>query len=166
MGTTYHYANLTKREWFSASAFGENAKISGLGRSLSSRAFDLLLADLGKQHEGTGLVEIGRWSGDAITIIGDTDDAWGQYRDTFTALDADVILLIHATDGFEEIATAANRSDSLFIQLCHLVATHQTPQLEPHMNQHFGSNFFQRYKRLCTEMPWFEPKDLNRARGR
>lgn len=43
MGTTYHYANLTKREWFCTDALGGSAKLSGLGLNLTARGFDLLL---------------------------------------------------------------------------------------------------------------------------
>jgi hypothetical protein len=43
MGTAYHYANLTKREWFPTDALGGNAKLTGSGRSLTARAFERLL---------------------------------------------------------------------------------------------------------------------------
>ena len=164
MGTTYRYTNLTKREWFSARAFGENDKLSGLGRSLSSRAFDLLLVKKGGVTGAGGVVQIGYWAGDSVALIGDDD---GDWHNEFVDLDADVILLVYAHDGFEDIAVAAERDECLFVQLCYLVASHQAPQLEPHMKQQFGGGFLRRYKQLSQENNWFHPKNIGRppARG-
>jgi hypothetical protein len=152
MGTTYHYANLTKREWFSTDSLGGSAKLSGLGLNLTARAFDLLLVPVGG----------GRWVGDAVAIIGDTDDNWLQYNDEFADLTADVILLVISHDGFDRVGAAAEEDSSLFMQLCHLVVTRQAPDLELHMRERFGTRFWQRYKDLCRERMWFKPRDIAR----
>jgi hypothetical protein len=165
MGTTFHYANLTKREWFSAGAFGENDKLSGLGRSLSSRVFNLLLVGGGDRTRGGRVVELGYWAGDSVVLVGDEGEDWCRYRDEFVDLDADVILLVHSIDGFADIAVAAETSDTLFVQLCHLVVTRQAVRLEPDLKQRFGADFLRRYKQLCEGMKWFEPKKLGRPAG-
>lgn len=159
MGVTYHYANLTKCEWFAADALGGDAKARGLGLNLTARAFDLLLLG-GHAQSVSGSVDLGRWSGDRVTLIGDTDDDWPRYLEEFTDIQADVILLVYAYDGFERIASAAEKDDGLFMELCHLVLTRQALELEPHLRQHFGANFRQRYKDLCGERGWFKPKDV------
>jgi hypothetical protein len=164
MGTTYHYTNLTKREWFSVSALGGNPKLSGLGRNLTARAFDLLLVGNKNSQPVSDPVQLGRWAGDTIVIIGDSDDNWLQYNKEFADIEADVILLllINACDGFKSIAAAAENDDGLFMQLCHLVVTRQALQLEPHMKEHFGKDFRERYKRLCNQRQWFHPKDVSK----
>ena len=88
MGTTYHYANLTKREWFSTDALGGSAKLSGLGLNLTARGFDLLLVHGFATSTSDSAVRPGRWAGDAVAIIGDTDDNWLQYHDEFADLTA------------------------------------------------------------------------------
>ena len=160
MGTTYHYANLTKREWFSAGAFGENSKFSGLGRTLAARAFDLLLIIGGQPTDAAGPARTGRWAGDAVGIIGDDHPEWLRYLDEFVLLDADVLALVYRHDGFDGIAAAARSDTVLFMQLCHLAVTRQVPQFEAHLKQHFGGNFLNRYAALFREVTWFRPKDL------
>ncbi len=92
MGTTYHYTNLTKREWFSTDSLGGDAKFRGLGLSLTARAFDILLIRSPTLTMHDGPVGMGRWSGDSIAIIGDSDDNWLKYNEEFADLTADVIL--------------------------------------------------------------------------
>lgn len=165
MGTNYHYANLTKREWFEADAFGENSKRSGLSYGLSSRALHLLLLGDGSTA-ATSPINVGRWSSDSITLIGDNDNAWERYNQEFVDIAADVIMLVFAHDGFEPIAEAAERSNHLFMQLCHLVVTQQALSLERHMKEHFGSNFRQRYSDFCKQNRPFFPKNLAFRRTR
>jgi hypothetical protein len=162
LGTTYHYANLTKREWFSAGALGENDKLSGLGVTLASRAFHLLLIREGEPSKIEEPVRLGRWAGDAVLLVGDDDEEWDRYRDELVAIDADVILLLHEHNGFERIGEAAARNDVLFMQLCHLVATAKVPRLEAEMRGKFGSGFLRRYKELYKTINWFVPKELGR----
>ena len=160
MGITYHYANLTKREWFVADALGGNPKAYGVGHSLAARALSLLLLD-GNPRAASPPVGAGRWSRDSIALIGDTDEDWLRYLEEFADIEADVILLVmYARDGFEDIASAAENEDGLFMQLCHMVVTRQALGLEPHMKQKFGTNFRQRYKDYCLKNPRFKPKDV------
>jgi len=162
MSATYHYASLTKREWFDAAALGGNPKRSGLGRNLASRALDLLLVDGCRRPEIHDPVRPGRWAGDSILIVSDMNDSWREYRDTFVALDADVFLLLHASDGFDDIAVAAERYAQVFLQLSHLVVTHQAPALECHVKQRYGADLYQRYEQaLGTALE--PPKNLGRA---
>jgi hypothetical protein len=162
MGTTYHYANLTKREWFSTDALGGNPKFGGLGLNLTARGFDLLLVRNDTPTVADAPVHVGRWSSDAIAIIGDTDDNWLQYNSEFADLTADVILLVVSYDGFERVGDAAEGDSSLFMQLCHLVVTRQAPKLEAQMRVRFGMSFWQRYKDLCRDRMWFRPRDIAR----
>jgi hypothetical protein len=166
LGTTYHYTNLTKREWFSADALGGSSKFHGLGLNLTARAFDLLLLDL-KHTNPTSLtsVDVGRWIGDHVALIGDTDDNWSMYYEQFADIEADVILMLFAYDGFEHLAAAAEDDDGLFRQLCHLALTGQAPALTPHLSQLFGTNFRQRYKELCGKAAWDSPKNVAFAKG-
>jgi hypothetical protein len=164
MGTTYRYANLTKREWFDADALGGSSKAGGLGLSLTARAFDLLLVS-GHPHAPSRGVSWGRWARDSIALIGDADDEWPRYREEFADIGADVILMLYARDGFERIGSAAEEDPELFMELCHLVVTRQALQLEPHMKERFGANFRQRYKKLCEERGGFKPKDVVFAEG-
>ena len=161
MGTTYHYANLTKREWFSTDALGGNPKLSGLGLNLTARAFDLLLVQGFAPVAIESPVRLGRWAGDSISIIGDTDDNWLQYYEEFADLTADIILLIIARDGFDRIGDAAEKDSGLFVQLCHLLATRQAPTLEPLMKQRFTTQLWQRYKELCHGTS-FKRRDIAR----
>ncbi len=107
-------------------------------------------------------VRAGRWAGDAVAIIGDTDDNWLQYNDEFVDLTADVILLVISRDGFDRVGSTAEEDSSLFMQMCHLVVTHQAPDLEKHMRERFGTRFWQRYKDLCRDAACFHPKDIAR----
>jgi hypothetical protein len=159
MGVTYHYSNLTKREWFAADALDGNSKRGGLGLGLTARAFDLLLLG-GQPAPASGKVHLGRWSCDSVTLIGDTDENWLRYLEEFSDIDADVILMMYAEDGFENIGTAAEGDRSLFMELCHLVVTRQALQLEAEMTRQFGPNFRKRYKDFCAERHWFKPKDV------
>jgi hypothetical protein len=160
MGTTYHYANLTKREWFPTDALGGNAKFSGLGFSLTARGFELLLVNSNVPSMSNDPVRVGRWAGDAIAVIGDTDENWLHYNDEFADLTADVILLVASCDGFDRVASVAEEDSSLFMQLSYLVATRQAPVLEPYMKQRFGTSFWKRYKDMCHERSWFKPRDV------
>jgi len=162
VGTTYHYANLTKREWFRTDALGGSAKLTGLGRSLTARAFELLLVRNNVASMSNDPVWIGRWAGDAIALIGDTDDNWLQYDDEFVDLTADVILLLVSNDGFDCIAAVAEEDSRLFMQLSYLVETHQAPVLEPHMKQRFGTRYWKRYQDMCHDQRWFKPRDVAR----
>ncbi|QEL14243.1 hypothetical protein [Limnoglobus roseus] len=162
MGTTYHYANLTKQEWFSTDALGGSAKLRGLGLNLTARAFDLLFIAGLAPATVTDPVRPGRWVGDVVVIIGDTDENWLRYNDEFADLTADVILLVHTCDGFDRIASAAEEYDALFMQVCHIVSTGQAPELESQMKQRFGTSLRQRYKELCQNNRWFKPKDVAR----
>lgn len=163
MGTTYRYANLTKREWFDTDALGGNPKLSGLGLNLTARGFDLLLVHGCAPAMLDSPVRIGRWACDAVAIIGDTDDNWLRYNDEFADLTADVILLVVSHDGFDRVGEASEEDSSLFMQLCHLVVTRQAPILEPHMRERFGTRFWQRYKDLCRERRSFKPRDIARS---
>ncbi|WP_020470856.1 hypothetical protein [Zavarzinella formosa] len=162
MGITYHYANLTKREWFSTDALGGNPKFGGVGLNLTARGFDLLLVRGYTQAGTDGPVRVGRWSGDSVTIVGDTDDDWLRYHDEFADLTADIILLVVSCDGFERVGDAAAEDSGLFMQLCHLVMTRQAPELEAHMRQRFGMRFYSQYQEQCRESSSFKPKDLVR----
>jgi len=161
MGTTYHYANLTKREWFPVDSLGGNPKLSGLGLNLTARAFDLLLVQGFPPAAPDSPVSLGRWAGDIIAIIGDTDENWLQYYEEFADLTADVILLVIARDGFEQVGDAAEKDRGLFVQLCHLLVTRQAPMLEPLMKQRFSTQLWQRYKDLCHNTA-FKPRDIAR----
>jgi hypothetical protein len=157
MGVDYHYANLTKREWFAADTFGENSKQSGLGCGLSARAFQLLL--LRRELASVSKFDVGRWSTDSVTLIGDNHKEFEKYEEDFADVSADVIVMVYAFDGFEEIAEAAGKSKNLFMELCHLVVTHQKQSLERHLIQHFGANYRQHYSELCKQRP-FMPRNL------
>jgi hypothetical protein len=165
VGTTYHYANLTKREWFSADVLGGSSKWTGLGFNLGSRAFDLLLLDRHPQDNDPRVVSIGRWAGDSVAIVGDATDRWLQYRAEFDNLAADVVMLIYRCDGFDSIAEVAQHDTSVFIQLCHLAVTRQSPELEPHLGEKFGSSFRRKYKDFLSKSPTPAPFDLLRTRS-
>ena len=111
------------------------------------------------------MVDVGRWSCDSITLIGNTDDDWLRYSEEFADVHADVILLVYSRDGFEDIASAAENDEPLFMELCHLVVTRQALELEPHMKQKFGTNFRQRFKDYCRNQPGFKPKDVTFPSG-
>lgn len=107
------------------------------------------------------VVKVGRWAGDAVAVIGDTNDKWVQYHEEFADLTADVILFMVAWDGFDVVGDAAENDSILFMQLAHLVVTRQAPDLEPHMRRRFGNRFWERYKDMCRGK-WFRPKDIAR----
>ena len=164
MGVTYHYANLTKREWFDVAALGGNSKFAGVGYSLTTRAFDLLLVKTGRTSNPK-VVECGRWCGDSIAIIGDTDERWEEYYLEFSDLSADVILLVFSNGGFQQIGEAAADDIQLFRQICHLVVTRQAMELEPLLKQFFGTDWTHRYQKSCDGDNHFTYHDLIRTRA-
>lgn len=161
MSITYHYANLTKQEWFSASAFGGSGDRDGLGLNLTARAFELLLVTRSQQPDGQVRIEVGRWAGDSIAIVGDADEEWLEYQRRFADLYADLIPFINRRDGFSGLADAAAQDDRLYTQICHLIMSRQAAELEVGMKERFGSNFRQRYKDVIPKLQRFEqPRDL------
>ncbi|NMC19092.1 MAG: hypothetical protein GYA33_01620 [Thermogutta sp.] len=167
MGVYFHYANLTKRERFAVNSLGGGIKFSALGRTLAARAFHLLMVSMGEFGRTTSApMGPGHWAADSIAIVGDDlVPDWEGFKNDFTDIEADVIVLVFNADGFEEIGAAAAKDDALFMQLCYLVSTRQAMRLEPHMRERFGTNFLQRYKDLCRDRTWFVPKDLVAQQG-
>jgi hypothetical protein len=166
MGTTYNYANLTKREWFDASALGGNPKLLGVGEGLTAHAFALLLVDIRGQDlvsNSPGL--LGHWAGDSIALIGDSDPAWLKYLEDFADLQADMILLVFRYDGFERLGDVAENYAPLFIQMCHLIVTRQAMHLEAPMKERFGPDYLKRFKELREKYAYFVPKDLAKPAG-
>jgi len=148
MSVTYHYANLSKQEWFDASAFGGSGDRHGLGLNLTARAFELLLV----------------WADDSIAIVGDTDEKWIEYRENFSDLYVDLIPLINQYDGFAGLAEVAEKNNRLYVQICHLIFTRQAMELESGMRERYGPNFRQRYKDVLPKLlPFEQPKDLRLA---
>jgi hypothetical protein len=163
MSTSYYYTNLTKQEWFDSSALGGSGNRHGLGRNLTARAFELLLVRGSGRHAPSDAIEFGRWAGDSIAIVGDNDEAWLTYLENFTNIYVDLIPLISRYDGFESLAEAAESSNRLYVQICHLIATRQALELEIGMKEKFGANFLKRYKDLYPKLQRFEqPTDLRR----
>lgn len=168
MGIYYHYANLTKRERFAVDSLGGGVKFSALGRTLAARAFHLLVVSLGQPRQSEQPVPMGpgHWAADSIAIVG--DDLlldWEGFKSEFADIEANAIVLVFNSDGFNEIGQAAAEDDSFFMQLCYLVSTRQAIRLEPYMRERFGANYLQRYKELCREVAWFTPKDLSAHSG-
>jgi hypothetical protein len=164
MSVTYHYANLTKQEWFDASAFGGSGDRHGLGSNLTARAFELLLVRGYQRQTPEDPIAFGRWADDSIAIVGDTDEKWLEYRDQFADLYADLIPLINRSEGSAALAQAAETNDRLYVQICHLIFTRQTMELESGMKERFGANYRQRYKDTLPKLERSEqPKDLRSA---
>jgi hypothetical protein len=167
MGIYYHYANLTKRERFGVDSLGGGIKFAALGRTLAARAFHLLVMSMEAPGQTKAVpMGPGHWAADSIAIVGDDlVPDWESFKNEFTDIEADAIVLVFNADGFEEIGAAAAQDDSLFMQLCYLVSTRQAMRLEPHVREQFGANYLQRYKELCRDRAWFVPRDLAAKRG-
>lgn len=165
MGTVYYYANPARREWFPADALGGSAKFAGVGHGLTSRALTLLLVRVESRPPESGPVRVGRWSGEPVSLIGDSDPDWERCRDEFADLSADVALLVLGYDGFGRLGDAADGDDTLFAQLCHLAATRQAPELDPHLKSRFGVNYAARYREVCRRRTGSVPKDIARPGG-
>jgi hypothetical protein len=164
MSITYHYANLSKKEWFDASAFGGSGDRHGLGLNLTARAFELLLVRGYQRQSNDDPIAFGRWADDSIAIIGDSDEKWLEYQKHFADLYVDLIPLIHQHDGFAGLAEAAEGDDRLYAQICHLIFTRQAIELESGMKERFGTNFRQRYNDVLPKLHHFrQPKDLRPA---
>jgi len=162
MGTTYHYASLTKGEWFSTSAFGGSGKLNGLGLTLTGRTFDLLMVAGHPRSKESGPIDLGRWAGGSIEIIGDSDERWLECYERFTDLYVDLIPFIHRYDGFEGLGEHAAKDEGLYVQICHLIITRQALSLESDMKKKFGASYLQRYKDFYRKLHAFEqPKDLH-----
>jgi hypothetical protein len=162
MGIYYHYANFTKRERLAVDALGGSPRFSAAGRTLAARAFHLLMFDRTPGAPGDDPKHWqGRWARDSVAIVGDDLlPDFEKFKAEFADIGANAILLVHSADGFEEIAEAAHKSKSLFMELCYLVSTRQALELEPHMKQEFGGRYLQRFKELCREDRLFTPVDL------
>jgi hypothetical protein len=161
MSISYHYANLSKQEWFGASAFGGSGNRHGLGINLTARAFELLLVRGYTKQTKEDPIAFGRWADDSIAIVGDTDKKWLEYLEQFVDLYVDLIPLINRSDGFAGLGEAAEKNDRLYVQICHLIFTRQAMELENGMKERFGANFRQRYKDALPKLLHFEqPKDL------
>jgi hypothetical protein len=164
MSVTYHYANLTKQEWFDASAFGGSGNRHGLGLNLTARVFELLLVRGYQRQTEADPIAFGRWADDSIAIVGDTDEKWLEYRERFSDLYVDLIPLINQYDGFAGLAEVAEKNNRLYVQICHLIFTRQAMELEGGMKERFGPDFRQRYKDALPKLlPFQQPKDLRLA---
>jgi hypothetical protein len=161
MGVDYSYVNFTKRERLEVDALGGGSGHRALGRTLASRAFQLLLIGMpGGEPPAPGQMK-GRWAGDSVAIVGDTEwPDWEQFKVGFADLEANAILMVFRADGFEELGGAAEASTPFFMELCHLVATRQALELERDLKKRFGDRFLHRYKELCAERNWHTPKDM------
>ena len=151
MGVSYHYVNRARREHFAASALGGGDKRAALGRTLAARAFHLMLLP---DHPA------GRWAGDPITLLGDSDPGWNEIRDHYTDVRAHAIRAVFEEDGFAPLGEAAATSDGLFMSLAHLALTRQLPALDDGLRAAFGADYPKHYARLCDTRPWFRPADL------
>lgn len=161
MSTSYQYASLAKREWFSTSAFGGSGNFRGLGLNLSARAIELLLISGKGRHAPEDPVDLGRWAGNSVEIIGDNDERWLQFNEQFRDLYADLVPMIHRHDGFALFGGVAAKDNRLYVQICHLIFTRQVLELEPPMRETFGPNFRQRYKDVLPKLYRFQqPRDL------
>ena len=150
MGIYYYYVNLSKSEMFAVDALGGGVRRSALGRTLAARAFHLMLTSEG-----------GRWAGDSVAIIGD-DIApdWQRIASEFANIQANAILTVFNSDGFEELAERATTDSRLMLQLCYLVSTGQAPELERDLNQICDDNYRKRYAALSKQHPHFHGINL------
>jgi hypothetical protein len=161
MSTSYQYASLTKRQWFSASALGGSGNRHGFGKNLTSRAFELLLVGIPGASAASCGIYAGCWAGDSIAIVGDNCDLWLKYDDDFDDVYADLIPMVNDYDGFEPLAEVAEECGRLYVQICHLIVTKQAIGLEAGMKLAFGANYWQRYKDLYPKLARFQlPRDL------
>jgi hypothetical protein len=138
MGVYYHYFNFTKRERFCIGALGGGVKRSNLGHTLAGRAFHLMLVGLpgDRSHASNG-----RWAFDSVAVVGDDTmpfEQWERLCNEFADISADAVAAVFRADGLDELGSAAEQDDQLFLQLCYLVATRQVMAMEPHMKQRFG----------------------------
>jgi hypothetical protein len=157
MGVYYLYVNLTKRQRFSIGAVGGGIKRDCIGRTLAARAFELMLSGNLDQNLSPVKDECS-WAGDSVMLVGDEFlPDYYRFKDEFTDVGANAIMVLLKVDGFDEIAEVAEKDETLFMQLAHMVLTRQAPRLAPYMEQRFGRDFLRRYQELCKVHNTFEP---------
>ena len=150
MGVYYYYANHTKREMFPVDCFGGPIKHNGIGRGLGARAFALMLQE---NH--------GRWVNDKVVVLGDDHrEDWIEIRDSYTNISANAILTVADAGGLEEVLEFAEADERLFMQLCHLIITDQTPNWQSQFEERFGAGYQSRYQKLCLQRQEWIPCDL------
>ncbi|HYO09570.1 MAG TPA: hypothetical protein VER17_11415 [Tepidisphaeraceae bacterium] len=155
-------------------ALGGGSKRSAFAYTLASRAFHLMLDDYpGGYPSATRVLEspwsqAGFWAGDSVAIVGDDQIVpdWERFAKEFAEVDANAILVVFNIDGFRQLGEAAERDDSLFMEMCYLVSTRQALALEPHLRRVFGHKYLHRYKELRQQLVWFHPKNLAIPPGR
>ena len=156
MGIYYYYVNHTKQELFPVDCFGGPIKRNGIGRGLGARAFALMLNE-----------DNGRWVTDDVAVVGDDHrDDWLEIRENYTDITANAILLVVAEGGIDEVLDEAKSDDHVFMQLCHMITTGQTPELRDRFVDRFGTNFSSKYQSLCKEWSHWIPSDVVTENGR
>ena len=163
MGVYYYYVNHSKRELFPVDCFGGPIKRNGIGRGLGARAFALMLVE-----------QYGRWVNDEVVVLGDDNrDDWLELRHEYTDITANAILTVADAGltvadagGIDEVLDCAESDDSVFMQLCHLITTGQTPEFNDPFVKRFGAGFAKKYQTLCKERTHWLPSDLATLDGR
>ena len=139
MGPYFYFVSHTRREYFSIDALGGGVKFTAIGRTLASRAFELMLSTCIK----------GRWAGDSVALISDSDTEFVEIREKYADVSANAILEVFSHDGLHDLGPAADQENHLFVQLCYLAATNQAPRLSEALKEHFGPDYLRRYKAAC-----------------
>ena len=156
MGVYYYYVNHSKRELFPVDCFGGPVKRNGIGRGLGARAFALMLVE-----------QYGRWVNDEVVVLGDDNrDDWLELRHEYTDITANATLTVADAGGIDEVLDCAESDDSVFMQLCHLITTGQTPEFNDPFVKRFGAGFAKKYQTLCKERTHWLPSDLATLDGR
>ena len=158
MGEYYHYVNFSKKLSASISAIDGGDKKYDIGRSLTARAFALLLSRISYGYADRFHWMVGSWEKDHVAVVGDYDADYEMIDEKFTSFDANLFMLLIDVDGFEEIAEIVKEDDNLFLQVCYLIETNQAPELLPEMKEHFGEDFWNRRKQIRSFS--FRPVDL------
>jgi len=140
MGASYDYVNHSTKEYFSIGALGGGTGHRDVGRNLEARVLGLLLKG-------------GRWAGDRIEIVGDTDPLWEKIVETYVDIAANAIETAFYHDRLKDLGPAAERDDPLFIRLGYLATTKQVQGLHAAMIEYFGKGYPKRFKETCENYP-------------
>ena len=151
MGEYFEYANHDKKLKFGIGLGGENIKFSGIGYTLGTRAFCLLITESNHFQKVYNHTPIGSWNGDRVSCIGDytkwhEDGSISSYRD----ITANMIVMLYQIDGAERLIELASNHDYFFVQLAYLIFTNQFTDLVSEFERNFGKEWTKKYKTILA----------------
>ncbi len=151
MGEYFSYVNHSKQLYFGTDLIAHNPKFSGIGHTIGTRAFELLLVlPEGHNPRCTQHPLIGSWIGDKVAIIGDQGKA-GDFCQKYQDITANMIVLLYKVNGAEYLLEIAKKNKYFFAALGYMISTNQLPEIASDFEHEFGEYWMKRHKEDLRE---------------